>query len=127
MLNAKVLVIDDSVIIQRILQHYSTTIDISIVSAYTGLEGLNKLNTDIFDIVFLDLNLPDSDGLEIAWKIRGKEAQGTLNTVPIILLTGSNIEKFKDAKHLDACVEKPISCNDFSQIITTWVKTTVSN
>ena len=117
----KVLVIDDSVIIQRILQHYSQALNIEITAAYTGLEGLLKLTEDNFDIVFLDLNLPDSNGLELAQRIRETPSQNTLNTVPIIMLTGSNIDELRDSKYINDCLEKPLSCEDFDKTIKNWL------
>jgi DNA-binding response OmpR family regulator len=49
--------------------------------SYTGLKGLERLKSDPFDIVILDLNLPEIDGLDLLKEIR------TFSNIPVIILT----------------------------------------
>lgn len=46
-----------------------------VASALTASEGLFLAETQRFDLVILDLNLPDMDGLEVAEQLRGNEAE----------------------------------------------------
>ncbi len=43
---------------------------INAVSASTGSEGLIKVRQQTFDIIFVDINLPDINGLELLDKIK---------------------------------------------------------
>ncbi len=51
-------------------------------------EGLNALNNTHFDIILLDLGLPDSDGIETLVEVDKKTPN-----IPIIVLTGLNNEE----------------------------------
>ena len=52
-----------------------------ILTAVEGTNGVQKLQSESFDLVILDLNLPDIDGFEVLKEIR------TFSNVPIIILT----------------------------------------
>ncbi len=53
--------------------------------AFTGQEGLEKIFANEYDLITLDLNLPDKSGLEVCKNIRSKGI-----TIPILMLTGQD-------------------------------------
>ena len=57
--------------------------DFSLVHARRLSEGLELLNSHVFDVVLLDLGLPDSDGFETVKKLKKIDQK-----VPVIVLTG---------------------------------------
>jgi len=56
-----------------------------VTGAYTGEEALNLLQKEPFDLVLLDIYLPDYNGVEVLKKIR-MELQ--LNHLPVCMITG---------------------------------------
>lgn len=56
--------------------------------AVSGRDALNKLDNNEYDIVFLDINLPDSDGLSIASQLPNSKSKNAETS--IIVLTGSH-------------------------------------
>jgi len=56
--------------------------------AYNGTDGLESLNNKYFDIVFLDVKLPDMNGIEIFQEINRKGS-----TTRVIMMTGYRIEQ----------------------------------
>lgn len=56
--------------------------------AVSGREALNKLNNKKYDIVFMDINLPDSDGLSILSQLNNNESIN--GSTPIVVLTGNH-------------------------------------
>ncbi|THU41655.1 response regulator transcription factor [Niastella caeni] len=56
-----------------------------ITSAYTGSEALQKVQSEYFDLIILDVMLPDVDGISITETIRVQN-----NHVPILILSAKN-------------------------------------
>lgn len=77
----KVLIIEDEQNLARFieleLKHEQYEVDIT----YDGLSGLNKALQQYYDIILLDLMLPEMDGLEVCQRIR------TQKDTPIIMIT----------------------------------------
>jgi CheY-like chemotaxis protein len=82
----------------------------SIVSALSGEEALRRLLHQDFDIILLDVVMPNMDGIETAGLIRERER--TKHT-PIIFLTalGNIEERIRSAQNLGEvdCITKPFS------------------
>ncbi len=55
--------------------------DVRLVSAMTGLEGVELVRKESPDVLILDINLPDISGFEVLKKIR------QFSDVPVIVLT----------------------------------------
>jgi len=87
-LQIKILLIEDDSNYSQLLQRkfqYINDYEFDIKLSDCLLDGLNQLNIEDIDIVLLDLNLPDSWGIETFKKIYDNNS----NT-PIIILTGSD-------------------------------------
>lgn len=53
-------------------------------SAFTGLEALKAVESESFDVVFLDLMLPDTNGYEVCRKIKGRPESCS---TPVVVVT----------------------------------------
>lgn len=81
----KVLVVDDSATMRRMIIASLTTIGgVSFEQAVSGLEAIERVTLSPVDLVMLDLNMPDVHGLEVLRFIRG---QDTLRHIPVVVLT----------------------------------------
>ncbi|NPA82373.1 MAG: response regulator transcription factor [Epsilonproteobacteria bacterium] len=76
----KVLMIEDDIELAEILTEYLEQFDIEVVNVENPYIGMSKLNIEDFDLVILDLTLPDIDGLEVCSEIRKKH-----HDIPIII------------------------------------------
>ena len=65
----KVLLIDDDKKLARLLSEFFKKYNFSLTSKTTPLEGLKTLDTFEFDIILLDVMLPEMDGFEVCKKI----------------------------------------------------------
>ncbi len=72
--------------------------NVDITYATSGLEALSFLEEKPFDVVLLDISLPDMDGLEVLQKIRANKCHEHL---PILMVT-ANVEKEQEAITLGA-------------------------
>src|SRR6185369_16859819 len=79
---ARILIIDDEADIRESLETLLTMEHYRVESAATGGEGLSKLESSVFDLVLLDLMLPDKSGLEVLAEIRERDQQ-----IPVFLIT----------------------------------------
>ena len=109
----RVLIIDDNETNRTILRQELMNRDITTKDAASGAEGLELLSKAArrrvpFDLVILDMQMPDMDGLEVAQRIRSGEDSPE---VPIVLLTSigkGDWEKKAADVGIDAFHQKPI-------------------
>ena len=79
-----ILLIDDDVRLASMIAAYLRDQQLDITHAADGASGLHELARREFDLVLLDLMLPDTDGLDL---FRGLNALPSARNVPIIMLT----------------------------------------
>jgi two-component system, sensor histidine kinase and response regulator len=91
----------------------------SVVVANDGSEALSKLATESFDLVLMDIQMPEMDGLTAAKEIREREKQ-TQSHLPIVAMTAHAMtgdrQRCLDAG-MDGYVSKPISGPKLEQAI----------
>lgn len=103
----RILVIDDDPITLKIMKKILKSDNYLVETASSGKEGLEKFKKNIFDIIFLDLNMPDIHGLNVL-----KEMREINPDMPISIITGNEKEPYFDsALKLNAndYIEKPLS------------------
>lgn len=81
----KILVVDDSKVMREMIVACLRGVDgLEFVQAASGLEAIERLSLGSFDLLFLDLNMPDIGGFEVVEFVR---SQDTLKDLPIIVVT----------------------------------------
>jgi two-component system KDP operon response regulator KdpE len=93
--SATILVVDDESQIRRVMRTALSSHGYTIVEARNGEEALRKVRAEHLDLIILDLNMPDLDGIEVCREIR------VTSNLPIIMLTVRSAEKDK-VRALDA-------------------------
>lgn len=86
---ARILIIEDETDIQKLLRFNLQKEGHAVVTTSTGSEGLAELRRQHYDLVLLDLMLPDRDGLDVCRTMR---ADAKLATLPIIMVTAKGEE-----------------------------------
>jgi two-component system, chemotaxis family, chemotaxis protein CheY len=82
---AEVLVVDDSKVMREmVIACLRAREGLSFTQAGSGLEAIERLSLRPFDLVILDLNMPDIGGVEVIEFVR---SQDELRTLPILVLT----------------------------------------
>lgn len=102
------LVVDDSLTEREIITAFLKSLGISVATANSGEEALEKLNSSLPDVIVLDVVLPGRSGFEIC---RALKAEAKTQKIPIILCStkGSEMDKFWGLKQgADAYIPKPI-------------------
>ena len=79
----KVLLVDDSGVMRKIILRALNALGVTdVVEAADGVEAMEAYNTETFDLVLTDWNMPNMNGLELLTAIR---ASGSV--VPIFMIT----------------------------------------
>lgn len=86
---AKVLIIDDDVELAELFQDYLQQEQFSVDTCFTGMEGLDSALSGNYDLVILDMMLPDIKGTDILLKIRQQ------SLIPVLMFTakGDDIDR----------------------------------
>lgn len=102
----KVLIIEDELSIAELERDYLELNEYQVQIEVNGAKGLDKALNEDFDVIILDLMLPDLDGFEICKQIREKK------DVPIIMVTAkkNDVDKIRGlGLGVDDYVTKPFS------------------
>jgi two-component system chemotaxis response regulator CheY len=92
---AEVLVVDDSKVMREMIAAcLRSAPDLVITQAASGLEAIERLSLHRFDLLVLDLNMPDIGGLEVVEFVR---SQDKLRTLPILIVTTRGEESSRTA------------------------------
>jgi len=115
----RVLLIEDNPVNQRLASRMIEKRGHRVKVAGNGREALETLANAAFDLVFMDLQMPDMDGYEATAAIREKE-HGTRSHLPVIALTAHAMkgdrEKCLNAG-MDGYLTKPIKPRELTEIL----------
>lgn len=99
----EVLVVDDSKVMREMvvacLRPYP---GLTFTHASSGLEAIERLSLKPYDLIVLDLNMPDIGGIEVVEFVRG---QDTLRHLPIVIVTTRGDEASR-SKALEAGADR---------------------
>ena len=110
----RVLVVEDSAVNQLFAKRLVEKQGHSAVLVASGREALEALERGTFDLVLMDVQMPDVDGLEAAAAIRQRERH-TGAHLPIIAMTAGAMQGDKERcleAGMDAYVSKPVNVNE---------------
>lgn len=86
-MNYRILVIEDDQDIQELIKQFLMVQKYTVEVASDGLEGMKQFNKQSFDLILLDVMMPNLNGFEVAKMIRSQ------SNVPIIMLTALEEEQ----------------------------------
>lgn len=106
----KILIVEDDDISQLVLCTYLKQDYISLTIAKNGYEAVSCFNNSKYDLILMDIAMPEMDGLQATKKIRIKE-NGNKVRIPIIAVTASdpyNNRHILREAGIDDFIEKPV-------------------
>jgi CheY-like chemotaxis protein len=117
-LKGHILVVEDDELSQELMKILLTKQGYRVTLALNGIEALRIFQTNVFDLILLDLQMPEMDGITTAKKIREMEANRS--RIPIVALTASNISpdsSFQHREEIDIILTKPFEIQKIIQVI----------
>ena len=121
-----VLLVEDIKVNQDVFKALLKKTNINVDTADNGVEAITKFkeNSDKYDIIFMDIQMPEMDGYEASRKIRAMEDIPNSKTIPIIAMT-ANVFKEDIEKSLESGMNdhlgKPINRDNVVEKIKAYV------
>ena len=115
----RILVADDNVVNQKVAAAILQRGGHSVAIARDGREAVERSGAQAFDLVLMDVQMPEMDGFEATGKIRERE-RSTGAHLPIIALTAHAMKGDRErclSRGMDAYLPKPFGASDLLQAI----------
>ena len=121
---AKILVAEDNILNQRVTAGLLAKLGFECDIVSNGREAIEALRRNHYDLVLLDLSMPEMDGLEVARYIRQESGPSILQSPPLVALTAHVLPEERRR-----CIEagmndflaKPISLQALAEVLTRWI------
>lgn len=113
----RILLAEDDTMIQRLTSYYLRRIGHFVDIANNGSEALIKFRSQHYDVVLMDIQMPEMDGIEAVKEIRKFETglRDKVKTIIIALTTTSNRQECIDAG-MDGYAQKPFKLEEFNKL-----------
>lgn len=124
-LTGKILIAEDNPVNQQLITLYLRSDNITCTVVANGKLAIDKVLSDKYDMVLMDMQMPVMDGLEATRTIRQAG-----NNTPIIALTANNLQEDKDrcfAAGCDGFLKKPIDQPEFYKTISNFLNSSENN
>jgi signal transduction histidine kinase/ActR/RegA family two-component response regulator len=118
-LSLRILLAEDNLVNQRVAMSMLGKMGHRITLATNGLEALEQWRQGDFDLIFMDVQMPEMTGLQATMQIRREEGAGA--RVPIVAMTASAMSEERDrclAAGMDDFISKPVSYKVIEEMIT---------
>jgi hypothetical protein len=115
----RILLAEDNLVNQRVAISMLGKMGHRITLATNGLEAVEQWREGAFDLIFMDVQMPEMTGMQAARQIRQEEAAGA--HIPIVAMTASAMSEERDrclAAGMDGFISKPVSYQVIEDMIT---------
>jgi signal transduction histidine kinase/DNA-binding response OmpR family regulator len=122
----RILVAEDNPVNQRLAARMLEKEGHEVAVAANGREALAAWRNRSFDLILMDMQMPEMDGFQATSAIRGAEASSSLH-IPIVALTAHALSGYRErclAAGMDDYLSKPIRKNDLLDVIAKHTKAT---
>ncbi len=95
-----------------------------------GAEAIKALENIHYDLILMDVQMPEMDGLEAAQHIRSNKTRGRNHQIPIIAMTAHALQGDRErclAAGMDDYVTKPVEPMALAAALERWLPTTIEN
>jgi signal transduction histidine kinase/DNA-binding response OmpR family regulator len=120
----RALVVEDNAINQKVAQGLLKKFGVKVDLAANGQEGLLCLETQSFDIVFMDCQMPVMDGYDATQRIRLLDSKVLNRNIPIIAMTANSMEGDREkclAVGMDDFISKPVNPSKLQEVLKRWM------
>ena len=118
-----ILLIEDDDVLRKIIEEFLGESGYLVLKASDGLEGIEMINKEAFDLIITDVVLPHVSGIGVI-----KMAKTRRPEIPIICITGYGYfpEKLAEEEHADKVLHKPFEFKELTEAIKSLLEPTLS-
>ena len=124
-LDAKILLVEDNPINQIIAQKMLEKVGLKPMLANNGVEAMQKLNEQIFDLVLMDCQMPEMDGFDTTREIRKLEIKATnQGSIPVVAMTANVMSGDRERcleVGMDDYIGKPVQRDQLESVLGKWL------
>ena len=110
---ARILVVEDNPINMTLAVFLLQTAGHSVLTATDAESGLRIARSDLPDLILMDIQLPDMDGLEATGRLKRDEATRAIPVIALTALAMKGDEERIRAAGCDGYIAKPLAYKDF--------------
>ena len=116
----KILLAEDNLVNQKLAIALLEKFGYSVTLANNGREAITAVKNQTFDLILMDVQMPEVDGFEATYEIRKYHAENSIDRIPIVALTAH--ASAADRKHclsagMDEYISKPIRATELYDLI----------
>ncbi|MBN1301485.1 MAG: response regulator [Melioribacteraceae bacterium] len=118
----RILLVEDNPISQKVEKKLLSDSGYEVEAVSSALDAIEAVRTNSFDLVLMDVEMPDMDGLTATQKIRSLDAPAS--QIPVIAVTAHSSMKDREkclAAGMDDYIAKPININFMRMTIEQWL------
>ena len=127
-LTARLLVVEDHPVNREVAVAVLESLGCRVAVAADGRDAVEACSRQRFDLVLMDIQMPEMDGRQAALAIRADEKARGLPRMPIIALTANALREDRDAclaAGMDDYVVKPVSGEQLRVVLSRWLRETL--
>jgi two-component system sensor histidine kinase/response regulator len=122
-LKGHVLLVEDEPVNVAVAQGYLEALGCTSVAVNNGRDAVARATAERFDLILMDLNMPEMDGFAATALIR--QAEDKASRVPIVALTAYDATNYRDKcaqADMDDILSKPYTFEDCARALRRWLK-----
>jgi len=119
--NPKLLIVDDNQINRKVAQKILSKAGCEILEAADGKKAIELITQNTFDLIFMDIQMPDMDGIQTTRQIKKLKTE----LPPIIAMTAYSMEEDRNkflSQGLDDYLPKPIKADNLIGMVKKWTR-----
>jgi len=122
---AHILLVEDIAANRQVIGKFLQDSPVTLIEAVNGQQAVAQAMTGRFDLILMDVEMPEMDGLEASRQIRAWEAERGRPPVPIVTLTAHAFVEHRQQCHDAGCnafLAKPVRKLELLRVLDEWLR-----
>jgi len=124
-LSGKLLVAEDNPINRKVISGLLGKLGLELKTVEDGQQALHILGSEVFDLVLMDIQMPNMDGISATHEIRARNIPGRQGHLPIVALTAGVFDEDRQRcldAGMDDFISKPVDFKELKLTLSKWLQ-----